>query len=71
MEMELLGQLNQPSEPTRNPPAPPTESGSTFSPSTVNDMVIGSSSERAVINFALFLLVVTMGTFLKTQAQNA
>lgn len=70
MEMELLGQLNQPSEPTRNPP-PPTESGSTFSPSTVNDMVIGSSSERAVINFALFLLVVAMGTFLKTQAQNA
>lgn len=55
MEMELLGQLNQP---TRNPygdwlPPPP---------STVNNMVISSISEGALMDFALFLLVVTMGT---------
>lgn len=41
------------------------ESGSASSPLTINDMVIGSSSEQAVINFALFLLVVTMGTLFK------
>ncbi len=59
--MELLGQLNQP---TNQEPlwklAPPTPTSP--HPSTVNNMVISSIYEGAVIDFALFLLVVTMGT---------
>lgn len=38
------------------------ETGFAYPPSTVNNMVISPISEWAIIDFALFLLVVTMGT---------
>lgn len=61
VEMELLGQL-KPSIHPSNRPGPPVETGFTSPPSTVNNMVISAISEWAILDFALFLLVVTMGT---------
>lgn len=61
--MELLGQLYQPTNQPGTPPWRLTPHTPPPPPPTVNNMVISSISEGAInIDFALFLLVVTMGT---------